>query len=187
MCDRYDFIYFLYGRILTSASEYKYRYYYFFFTIPRSQRRIVKFLLTLFTSIYIYIYMKPQRRCARHDCANISGGFFSHLERMGVRFYTPVKTFLPNRIRAIKSTNKTSSLSSEKSSTRPRRGEKWRCDKRNVIKSKIKEWWRFVYNIYVYISGERERKRESEASLMKKRVSNMNSFSRSPPRGKESS
>lgn len=80
--------------------------------------------------------MKPQRRCARHDCANISGGFFSHLERMGVRFYTPVKTFLPNRIRAIKSTNKTSSLSSEKSSTR---GGKSGGDKRNAIKSKIKE------------------------------------------------
>lgn len=84
----------------------------FLFFFYYSKQGIVKFLLTLFTSTYIYIYMKPsQRRCARHDCANVSGGFFSSLERTGVRFYTPVKTFLPNRARAIKSTNKTSSLS----------------------------------------------------------------------------
>lgn len=81
--------------------------------------------------------MKPsQRRCARHDCANVSGGFFSSLERTGLRFYTPVKTFLPNRARAIKSTNKTSSLSPVKNRLHEK---KWRCDKRNVIKSSENE------------------------------------------------
>lgn len=41
-------------------------------------------------------------------------------------------------------------------------------------------------DIYVY-ERSREREGESGESLVKKRVSNMNSFSRSPPRGKESS